>query len=155
MASLEDATDCGPREYDMEDEYDDIAVSTSFAYVAFASSPSYVGDLSGYWVVYSAYSVNLTAFRSDFLDFHPPSRRSTYGGVGVTVQGSGTVRIPMYLVSGQTVFRRVHALNAPDLSARYAHNISRLLSVSWMQKHSRCEFEFPTNTYSGMLLVGP
>jgi hypothetical protein len=28
-----------------------------------------------------------------------------------------------------------------------------MLSVSWMQKHSGCEFSFPTNSDSGMLLV--
>jgi hypothetical protein len=69
------------------------------------------------------------------------------------VQGSGTVRIPICLVSGQTVFRRVKALYTPNLSSRYAQNISRLLSVSWMQKHSGCKFSFPTNIDSGMLHV--
>jgi hypothetical protein len=44
MASVEDATDCEPLEYDMEDECDDIAVSTSFASLAFTSSPSSVAD---------------------------------------------------------------------------------------------------------------
>jgi hypothetical protein len=110
--------------------------------------------MSEYWVVDSACSVNLTAFWSDFAEFHPSSRRSTVGGVGVTLQGgSGTVRIPICLVSGHTVFRRVHALYTPDLSSWSAQHISRLLSVSWMQKHSSCEFSFPTNSDSGMLLV--
>jgi hypothetical protein len=153
MASVEDAADGEPLDYDMHDEYDDREVNTSFASVAFASSASYVAHMSDYWVVDSACSVNLTAFRSDFSEFHPSSRRSTVGGVGVTVQGSGTVRISICLVSGRTVFRRVHAFYTPDLSSGSAQHISRLLSVSWMQKHSGCEFSFPTNTNSGMLLV--
>jgi hypothetical protein len=136
MASVEDATDGEPLAYDMQDEYDDTSVSTSFASVAFASSASFVADLSDYWVVDYVCSVNLTALRSDFSDFHSPSRRSTVSGVGVTMQGSGDVRIPICLVSGQPVFRRVHALYTPDLSSRSAQNISRLLSVSWMHKHS-------------------
>jgi hypothetical protein len=69
------------------------------------------------------------------------------------MQVSGNVRIPICLVSGQTVFRRVHVLYTHVLSSRSAQNISRLLSVSWMQKHSGCEFSFPTNTNSGMMLV--
>jgi hypothetical protein len=153
MAFEEDAADAEHLEYDMQDEFDDTEVGTSFAYVAFASSASTVTDMSEYWVVDSACSVNLTAFRSGFAEFHPSSRRSNVGGVGVTVQGSGTVRIPIGLVSGHTLFRRVHALYTPDLSSRYAQHISRMLSVSWMQKHYGCEFSFPTNSDSGMLLV--
>jgi hypothetical protein len=147
-AAAEDAL-----EYDMQDEYDDTKVGTSFAYVAFASATTNVADLSDYWVVDSACSVNLTSLRSDFSEFHSTSRRGTVGGVGVTVHGSGTVRIPICLISGRTVFRHVHALYTPDLSSRSAQRMSRLLSVSWMQKHSGCEFSFPTNTDSGMLLV--
>jgi hypothetical protein len=48
MASVEDATDCEPLEYDMEDEYDDTAVSYFIAYIAFASSTSSVADLPDY-----------------------------------------------------------------------------------------------------------
>jgi hypothetical protein len=44
-APLEDGTDC-PLEYDMEDKYDDIAVSVSLTYVAFTSHASSVDDLS-------------------------------------------------------------------------------------------------------------
>jgi hypothetical protein len=118
MGSVEDVAEGDAQEYDMQDEYDDTEVGTSFASVAFASAASTVADLSDYWVVDSACSVNLTSFRSDFSEFHPSSRRSTVGGVGVTVQGSGTVRIPICLISGRTVFRRVHALYTPDLSSR-------------------------------------
>jgi hypothetical protein len=46
-ASVEDANDC-PHEHDMEDEYDDTAVSTSFASVAFASCASSIADLFDY-----------------------------------------------------------------------------------------------------------
>jgi hypothetical protein len=137
----------------MEEEYGDTAVSVSFAYVAFASSASSLADLSDYWVVYPACSVNLTAFRSEFVYVHPPSRRSTVGEVGVTVQGNRTVRIPISLVSGQTVFRRVHALYMLYLSSRYAQKICRLLSVIWMQKHLGCELFPPTYSDSGMMLV--
>jgi hypothetical protein len=42
---LEDGTEC-PLEYDMEDEYDDTAVSVSFTYLAFTSPASAVADLS-------------------------------------------------------------------------------------------------------------
>jgi hypothetical protein len=42
---FEDAIGC-PQEYDMEDEYDDTAVITSFAYVAFISSASSITNLS-------------------------------------------------------------------------------------------------------------
>jgi hypothetical protein len=149
VASEGDVADGDALEYDMHDEYDD----TSFASVAFASAAAPVADLYDDWVADSACYVNLTSFRSDFSEFHSSTRRSTVGGVGVTLHGSGTVRIPICLISGRTVFRSVHALYTPDLSSRSAQRISRLLSVSWMQKHSGCEFSFPTNTDSGMLLV--
>jgi hypothetical protein len=93
----------------MEDEYDDIAVIVSFTFVAFASCASSVANLPEYLVVDSACSVNLTPFRSDFSDFHPSSRHSTVGGVGVFVMDSGIVRVTMrLLVCGQTVSRRIY-----------------------------------------------
>jgi hypothetical protein len=125
---LENAVGC-PHEYDMEDEYDGTAISVSFAYVAFASSASSLAGLCDYWIVDSACSVNLTSFRSEFF-FLPLSRRSTVGVVGITVQGSGIVRIPICLVSDHTVFRRVRALSTPDLSSRSAQKIGRLLGIS-------------------------
>jgi hypothetical protein len=137
----------------MEDEYDDTAVSVSFTSVALTPHASSVTDLSDSWVVDSECFVNLTAFRSHFSEFNPSSRHSTVGGVGVYVLGSCTIRVPICLVSGQTVFRQVRALYTPNLSSRSAHRISRLLSVAWMKKHSGCEFSFPTNFDSGMLLV--
>jgi hypothetical protein len=54
----------------MEDEYDDTAVNVPFAFVAFTWFTTSLADLSDYWVINYAYSVNLTAFRSDFTDFH-------------------------------------------------------------------------------------
>jgi hypothetical protein len=67
--------------------------------------------------------------------------------------GSSTIRVPICFVCGQTALRHVHALYTLDLSSRSAPKISRLLNVSWMQKHSGCEFSFPTNSDFGMLLV--
>jgi hypothetical protein len=151
-ATLEDDTVC-PLECDMQDEYDDTEVSVSLTSVAFTSSASSVANLSDYSVVDSAYSVSLTAFRSDFSEFNPSSRHSTVGGVGVSVKDSGLVRAPIYLVSCQKVVRHVHALYTPDLSLGAAQKISRLLSVSYMQKQCGCEFSFPTNSDSSMLLA--
>jgi hypothetical protein len=151
-ATLEDDTDF-PLEYDMQDEYDDTEVSVSLTSVAFTSPASSVANLSDYSVVDSACSVSLTAFRYDFSEFNPSFRHSTVGGVGVSVMDSGLVRAPICLVSGQTVVRHVHALYTPDLSSGAAQKISRLLSVSWMQKHSGCELSFPTTSDSSMLLV--
>jgi hypothetical protein len=151
-APLQDGTEC-PVEYDMEDEYDDTAVSVSFTSIAFTSLASSIADMSDYWVVDSACSVNLTAFRSDFYEFNPSSRHSTVGGVGVSVKGIGFVRVPICLVSGQTDVRHVRALNTHGLSSRSAQKISRLQSVSWMPKHSGCELSFPTNSDNGMMLI--
>jgi hypothetical protein len=53
----------------MVDEYDDTAVNVSFASVVFTWFTTSLADLSDYWVSNSAYSVNLTAFRSDLTDF--------------------------------------------------------------------------------------
>jgi hypothetical protein len=63
VASEGDAAAEDAMEYDMQDEYDDTKVGTSFASVAFASATAPVADLSDYWVVDSACSVNLTSFR--------------------------------------------------------------------------------------------
>jgi hypothetical protein len=99
FAPVEDDTHC-PVEYEMQDEYDDKEESVSFTSVAFASRASSIADMSDYLVVDSACSVNLTAFRSDFSEFNPSSRHNTVGGVGVSVKGSGLVRVPICLVSG-------------------------------------------------------
>jgi hypothetical protein len=75
------------------------------------------------------------------------------GGVGVDVKGSGSVRISVRLASSQLIHRTVYALYTPDLSSRSAQRIGRLLSASWMQTHNGCEFIFPSNSDTGLLLV--
>jgi hypothetical protein len=130
-------------------------VSVPFSSVAFSSSIILGRDLSRHWVVDSACSINLTAFRSDFSTFTPPSTRSRVGGVGVDVKGSGFVRMSIRLASRQAIHRTIHALYTPDLSSRSTQRIERLLSVSWLQYHCRCEFIFPTTDSDTGLLVVP
>jgi hypothetical protein len=74
---------------DCTDEYDDTEVSVPFSSIAFSSSLTPGRELSQFWVVNSACSINLTAFRSDLTTFMPPSAPSRVGGVGVDVKGSG------------------------------------------------------------------
>jgi hypothetical protein len=121
--------------------------------VAFSSSLTSCRNLSQFWVVDSDCSINLTAFRDDFVKFTPPSAPSRMGGVGVDVKGIGSVRIHVRLASGHLIHRTVYALYTPDLSSRSAQRIGRLLSVNSMQTHSGCEFIFPTNSDTGQLLV--
>jgi hypothetical protein len=104
-------------------------------------------------VVDSACSINFTAFKSDFVRFTPPSAPSRVGGVGVDVKGNGSARISVRLASGRLIHRTIHALYTPDLSSRFAQRIGRLLSVSWMQTHSGCEFIFPSDSDIGVLVV--
>jgi hypothetical protein len=137
----------------MEDEFDDTAVSVFFALVAFTSFTTFHFDLCDYWVADSPCSVNLTTFWSEFIAFQPPSQLIIVGGVGVNVKGNGNVRVPICLVSVQTVFRLGHALYTHDLTSRSAQHIGRMLNASLMQKHSGCEFLFPTDYDAGMLLV--
>jgi hypothetical protein len=80
------------------DEYDETEVGTTFCSIAFSASTPPGRDLSDFWVVDSAFSINLTAFRSDFVSFDPPSGTSRVGGVGVDVLGSGNVEINIPLV---------------------------------------------------------
>jgi hypothetical protein len=54
------------------DEYDDTEVSVLFTFVAFSSSLTTGCDLFQLWVIDSACSINLTAFRGDFTTFTPP-----------------------------------------------------------------------------------
>jgi hypothetical protein len=128
-------------------------VSVPLSYVAFSSSLTSGRDLSQFWVVDSACSINLAAFRGDFATFIPPSAPSRVGGVGVDVKGSGSVRISVRLACGQIIHRTVHALYTHDLSSRSAQRIGRLLSVNWMQSHSGCEFLFPTDSDTILLAV--
>jgi hypothetical protein len=57
---------------DCTDEYDDTEVSVPLSSFAFSSSLTPGRDLSHLWVVYSACSINLTAFRDDFATLTPP-----------------------------------------------------------------------------------
>jgi hypothetical protein len=68
-----DESDGLPTLEDCTDEYDDTEVSVPFSYVAFSSSIAHGRDLSQHWVVDSACSINLTAFRS--IDPRSPSPR--------------------------------------------------------------------------------
>jgi hypothetical protein len=149
-----DDTDSLPTLEDCTAEYDDTEVSVPVRFVAFSSSLTPGRDLSQFWVVDSACSINLSAFRGDFATFTPLSAPSRVGGVGVEVKGSGLVRISVRLASGQIIHRTVYALHTPDLSSRSAQRIGRLLSVSWMPSHSGCEFLFP-NVSDACLLVVP
>jgi hypothetical protein len=66
-----DAHGAGPSEMECADEYDDTEVGTTFCSVAISSSTPPRRDPSDFWVVDSACSINLTAFRSDFVSFDP------------------------------------------------------------------------------------
>jgi hypothetical protein len=81
-------------------ECDDTEVSVPFNIVAFSSSFAHGRDLSQFWVVDSACSINLTAFRSDLATSTSPSAPSRVGGVGVDVKGSGSVGIFFRLAFG-------------------------------------------------------
>jgi hypothetical protein len=88
-----DDSDSLPTLEGFTDEYDDTEVSVPFSSVAFSSSLTPGRNLSQLWVVDSACSINLTAFKSDFVRLTPPSTPSRVGGVGVDVKGSGSERI--------------------------------------------------------------
>jgi hypothetical protein len=83
----------------------------------------------------------------------PPSAPSRVGGVGVDVKDSGYVRISVRLASGELIHRTLHALYTPDMSSRSAQRIGMLLSISWMQSHNGCEFVFPTDSDTSILVV--
>jgi hypothetical protein len=85
---LTDDVDVLPTIEDCTSEYDDTEASVPFTFVAFSSSLARGRGLSQFWVVDSACSINLTAFRSDFVTFAPPSAPSRVGRVGVYVKGS-------------------------------------------------------------------
>jgi hypothetical protein len=143
MPTLEDCTD----------EYDDTEASVPFSSIAFSSSLAHGRDLSQLWVIDSACSINLTTIRSDFVTFDPPSTPSRVGGVGVDGKGSGTIRISIMLVHGQSIHSTFHALYNLDTSSRSAQRIGRLRNVSWMQTHSSFEFIFPTASDTRLLVV--
>jgi hypothetical protein len=101
----------------------------------------------------SACSINMTVSRDYFDTFTPFFAPSRVYGVGVDVKGSGSVRISVRLAYGKMIHRTVHELYTLDMSSRSAQRICRLLSVSWMQSHSGCEFLFPTHSDIGLLVV--
>jgi hypothetical protein len=74
-----DDTDSLPTLEGCTDEYDDTEVSVPFSSVAFSSSLTPGRDLSQFWVVDSACSINLTAFRGDFVTSPPPLRSLSRG----------------------------------------------------------------------------
>jgi hypothetical protein len=88
-----------------------------------------------------------------FVTFDPPSATSHVGGVGDDVKGSGKIRIIIPLVLGQSICRTVHALYTPYMSSRIARRIGRLLHVNWMQTHSCCDFVFPADFDTRLLMV--
>jgi hypothetical protein len=64
---------------DCADDYDDDEVIVPFSSVAFSSSLAPGRNLSQLWIVDSACSINLTAFRGDFVKFTPPLRSLSRG----------------------------------------------------------------------------
>jgi hypothetical protein len=74
-----DDTDGLPTLEDCTDEHDDTEVSIPFISVAFSSPLTPGHDLSQFWVVDSACSINLTVFRDDFVTFNPPIRSFSRG----------------------------------------------------------------------------
>jgi hypothetical protein len=74
-AMLSDVTagdsDSLPTLEDCTDEYDDTEVSVPFSSVAFSPSLTPGRDLSQFWVVDSACSINLTASRGGITTFTP------------------------------------------------------------------------------------
>jgi hypothetical protein len=135
------------------DELDDYVVSVPFTPVAFSSSIAPGRDLSQFWVVGSACSINLTAFRHDFVTFDQPDTPSRVGGVVVDVKGSGTVRLSIMLASSHIIHRIVHALYTPCLYSCSAKCIGRVLSVRCMQSHSGCEFISLTDSDTAPIMV--
>jgi hypothetical protein len=81
-----DDIDTLPTLEDCTDEYDDTEVSVPFSSVAFSSSLTPGRDLSQLWVVYSACSINLTAFRGDFAMFTPPQLPLAWVGWASTLR---------------------------------------------------------------------
>jgi hypothetical protein len=79
-----DDSDSLPTLEECTDEYDDTEVSVPFSSVAFSSSLTPSRNLSQFWVVDSACSINLTAFKSDFVRFTPPPLPRALEGLALT-----------------------------------------------------------------------
>jgi hypothetical protein len=86
-----DDPDTMPTLEECTDDFDDTEVSVPFSSVALSSSFAPGRDLSQFWVVDSACSINLDAFRRDFVTLYPPATPSRVGGAGVDVKGNSTV----------------------------------------------------------------
>jgi hypothetical protein len=125
-----DDSDSLPVLEECTDEYNDNEVSVPSSSVAFSSSLTHGRNLSHLWVVDSACSINLTAFKSDFVRFTPPSAPSRVGRVGIDAKGSGYVRISVRLAPGRLIHPNFHALYTHALSSRSTKRIARLFSVS-------------------------
>jgi hypothetical protein len=91
----------------------------------------------------------MSARRTDFTTFANSIVSSTVGGV----KGSGTRRIKIQLQSCSVISRENFTLFASGLIGRSSRGMSRLLNVSWMQKHCGCEFSVPTANDIGLLIV--
>jgi hypothetical protein len=94
-----DAPGAGPSEMECTDEYDDTEVGITFCSIALSASTPPGRDLSDFWVVGSACSINLTAFRSAFLS-DPPSGTFRVVVLVLTCLGAATLRLPSHLSLG-------------------------------------------------------
>jgi hypothetical protein len=74
-----DDTDSLPNLEECADDYDEDEVSVPFSSVAFSSSLAQGRNLSQFCVGDSACSINLTAFRDDFVKFTTPLRSLSRG----------------------------------------------------------------------------
>jgi hypothetical protein len=135
MSILEDCTD----------EYDNTEVSVPLSSVAFTSYLTPGRDLSQFRVVDSAGSINTTAFRGDFATFTPLPLPLAW------VESASTLRavaLCVFLfgwhVARSSTARSMHCTHLTRPLALLSAS-SRLLSVSWMQSYSGCEFIFPSD----------
>jgi hypothetical protein len=79
-----DDSDSLPTLEECTDENDDTEVSVPFSSAAFSSSLIPGRNLSQFWVIDSACSINLTAFKSDFVRFTPPPLPRALEGLVLT-----------------------------------------------------------------------
>jgi hypothetical protein len=80
-----DDTDSLPTLEDCTDEYDDTKVSVPLSSIVLSSSLTPGRDLSQFWVVDSACSINLTAFRGDLATFTTPPLPLAWEGSASTL----------------------------------------------------------------------
>jgi hypothetical protein len=89
-----DDVDSLPTLEDCTDEYYDTEVSVPFSFVAFSSFLTPSRDLSQLWVVDSACSINLTAFRGDFSMLTPPPLPLAWVGSASTLRAVSQCGFP-------------------------------------------------------------